>query len=49
VGALDQVVLKFRRRGVEVEVRGANEASAGMIDRFALHDKQHASLAASAH
>jgi SulP family sulfate permease len=49
VGALDQVVLKFRRRGVEVEVRGANEASAGMIDRFALHDKQHASLTASAH
>jgi len=48
VDALDQVVLKFRRRGVEVEVRGANEASASMIDRFALHDKEHASLSASA-
>lgn len=47
VGALDQVVLKFRRRGVEVEVKGANEASASMIDRFALHDKEHASLTAS--
>ena len=33
----------------QVEVKGANAASAGMIDRFALHDKDHASLAASAH
>ena len=48
VGALDNIVLKFRRRGVAVTVRGVNEASAGMIDRFALHDKEHASLAASA-
>ncbi|MND78841.1 C4-dicarboxylic acid transporter DauA [compost metagenome] len=47
VDALDQIVLKFRRRGAEVEVRGANEASASMIDRFALHDKEHASLAPS--
>ncbi|CAN7249991.1 SulP family inorganic anion transporter [Neorhizobium sp. LjRoot104] len=50
VGALDDVVLKFRRRGVDVTVRGANEASAGMIDRFALHDKAHVSMAnSSAH
>ncbi len=48
VGALDNIVLKFRRRGVAVTVRGVNEASAGMIDRFALHDKEHASLSASA-
>ena len=48
VGALDNIVLKFRRRGVAVTVRGVNEASAGMIDRFALHDKEHASLTASA-
>jgi len=47
VGALDKAVLKFRGRGVEVEVRGVNEASASMIDRFALHDKEHPSLAAS--
>lgn len=47
VGALDKAVLKFRSRGIEVEVRGVNEASASMIDRFALHDKAHASLAAS--
>jgi SulP family sulfate permease len=44
VGALDQVVLKFRRHGMEVVVLGANAASASMIDRFALHDKSEASL-----
>jgi SulP family sulfate permease len=43
VGALDQAVLKFRRHGMEVTVLGANEASASMIDRFALHDKDEAS------
>ncbi len=47
IGALDKAVLKFRGRGVEVEVRGVNEASASMIDRFALHDKEHAALEAS--
>ena len=40
VGALDKVVLKFRKVGKRVEVIGVNEASAHMIDRFALHDKQ---------
>ena len=39
VGALDKIVLKFRQAGSEVEVLGFNEASADMIDRFALHDK----------
>jgi sulfate permease, SulP family len=39
VSALDRVVLKFRREGTEVEVIGLNEASATMVDRFALHDK----------
>lgn len=48
VDALDQVVMKYRHMGVEVEVIGANEASSGMIDRFGLHDKEHASLAESA-
>ncbi|RYE66249.1 MAG: SulP family inorganic anion transporter, partial [Rhizobiaceae bacterium] len=42
VGALDRAVMKFRSRGIAVEVIGANEASASMIDRFALHDKEHA-------
>ncbi len=39
VGALDKAVLKMRRDGAEVTVIGLNEASATMIDRFALHDK----------
>lgn len=36
---LDKVVLKFRREGTEVEVLGLNEASATMMDKFAVHDK----------
>jgi len=39
VSALDKVVIKFRREGTEVEVVGLNQASATMIDRFAVHDK----------
>ena len=39
VGALDKVVLKFRREGAEVEIIGLNEASATIVDRLALHDK----------
>ncbi|RYY67993.1 MAG: SulP family inorganic anion transporter, partial [Comamonadaceae bacterium] len=39
VSALDKVVLKFRREGTEVEVIGLNEASATLVDRFAVHDK----------
>ena len=39
VGALDAVVLKFRREGVAVEVIGLNEASTTLVDRFGRHDK----------
>ncbi len=39
VSALDRVVIKFRREGTDVEVIGLNEASATMVDRFAVHDK----------
>ncbi|MDZ7863974.1 SulP family inorganic anion transporter [Acidovorax sp.] len=39
VSALDKAVLKFRREGTEVEVVGMNEASATLVDRFAIHDK----------
>jgi SulP family sulfate permease len=42
VGALDKVVIKFRREGTEVEVVGLNEASATLVDRFAVHDKPDA-------
>ncbi|RUO52360.1 SulP family inorganic anion transporter [Pseudidiomarina homiensis] len=39
VGALDKVVIKFRREGADVEVIGLNEASATIVDRFGVHDK----------
>jgi sulfate permease, SulP family len=39
VGALDKVVLKFRREGTEVEILGLNEASATIVDKLAAHDK----------
>ena len=39
ITALDKVVLKFRRKGVEVELIGLNEASATLIDRLGVHDK----------
>ncbi|MDO9151772.1 MAG: SulP family inorganic anion transporter [Methylotenera sp.] len=42
VSALDKVVIKFRRENVQVEVIGLNEASATMVDRFAVHDKPEA-------
>jgi sulfate permease, SulP family len=42
VSALDKVVLKFRREGTAVEVIGLNEASATMVDKFAIHDKDGA-------
>ncbi len=42
VSALDKVVIKFRREGADVEVIGLNEASATMVDRFGLHDKDGA-------
>ncbi|MEO8248989.1 MAG: SulP family inorganic anion transporter [Burkholderiales bacterium] len=39
VSALDKVVLKFRREGTAVEVVGLDQASATLVDRFAVHDK----------
>ena len=39
IGALDKVVMKFRREATEVEIIGLNEASATMVDKFAVHDK----------
>ncbi len=38
VAALDKVVIKFRREGTQVELVGLNEASATIVDRFAVHD-----------
>ena len=42
VSALDKVVIKFRREGTEVDLIGMNEASATIVDRFAVHDKPDA-------
>ena len=42
VAALDKVVLKFRREGIDVEVLGLNEASATIVDRYGIHDKPDA-------
>ncbi len=42
VAALDKVVLKFRREGTEVQLIGLNEASATIVDKFAVHDKPEA-------
>jgi SulP family sulfate permease len=39
VGALDKVVMKFRREGAEVELIDLNEASETIVDRFGIHDK----------
>jgi SulP family sulfate permease len=50
VGALDKVVLKLRKAGSDVQVLGFNKASADMVDRFALHDKdERAAAGASLH
>jgi sulfate permease, SulP family len=49
VSSLDKVVLKFRREGTEVEIVGLNEASATMVDRFAVHDKPEAVLQLMGH
>ena len=49
VGALDKVVARLRRDGREVAVIGYNEASADIIDRFALHDKTGVELGVIPH
>ena len=42
VGALDKVVLRFRREGTEVELVGLNEASATIVDSLAIYDRPDA-------
>ncbi|MBF0680794.1 MAG: SulP family inorganic anion transporter [Devosia sp.] len=39
VNAIDTAVLKFRKAGAEVEIIGLNEASATIMDMFAVHDR----------
>ena len=49
VAALDKAVIKLRREGTAVEILGLNEASATMIDRFGVADKDGAETSATAH
>ena len=49
VGALDKIVARLRRDGSEVEVVGYNQASADLVDRFALHDKTGVELGVVPH
>ena len=42
VGALDKVVIKFRRQGTQVDIIGMNEASATIVDKFGIYDKPDA-------
>ncbi len=45
VAALDKAVLRYRKRGVAVEVVGLNAASATLLDRVGIHHKPGAELA----
>ncbi|MCB9147999.1 MAG: SulP family inorganic anion transporter [Caldilineaceae bacterium] len=49
VGALDKVVLKFRREGTAVELVGMNQASATIVDKLAVYDKPDALELAPGH
>ncbi|OHC99293.1 MAG: sodium-independent anion transporter [Sphingomonadales bacterium RIFCSPLOWO2_12_FULL_63_15] len=49
IGTLDKAILKFRREGTAVEVIGLNDASAAMVERYALHDKPGADAQLGAH
>lgn len=42
VGALDKVVLKYRREGTAVEILGMNDASATIVEKLGIHDKPDA-------
>jgi SulP family sulfate permease len=49
VAALDKVVFRLRRSGHRVELLGLNHASATIIERLALHDKEGATEGEFAH
>jgi SulP family sulfate permease len=40
VEAIDKVVLKFRRQGAEVELRGVNQASSVLLNKLATHSRE---------
>lgn len=41
VAAIDKVILKFRRNGIDVELMGLNEASSTLLDKLAMHHHQN--------
>ncbi len=45
VDAVDKVVLRFRKHGIEVELIGLNEASSTLLDRLAIHHREDAEIA----
>jgi SulP family sulfate permease len=49
VDAVDKVILRFRHRGVQVNLVGLNEASATLLERLAIHDKPDAQKKPEAH
>jgi len=49
VGAIDKVVIKFRRNGAEVELIGLNEASATLLDKLAVHNRPNTLESSSSH
>ncbi|MGA7436505.1 MAG: SulP family inorganic anion transporter [Luteibacter sp.] len=49
VGALDRVVIKFRREGKSVDILGMNEASAGLVDKLGTHHRPGAETAVGGH
>lgn len=46
ISAFDKVVMKFKLEGTPVEVVGLNDASATLVDQYALHDKPGAAESA---
>jgi SulP family sulfate permease len=49
VDAVDKVVLRFRHRGIQVNLVGLNEASATLLERLAIHDKSETQKKPEAH
>lgn len=49
VDAVDKIVLRYRKRGTQVDLIGLNEASATLLDRLAIHDKPDAFEKSSLH
>lgn len=39
ISALDKIMFRLRKKGIEVDLAGLNEASATMIDKLALHTR----------